>query len=105
MKFSSVLLSLGLWHLVVYCPIAHSNWHPNGFLNKAGVLDFAGGNVVHISAGASALVSAIIVGKRTGLGKTTFQAHNMLLTLVGQNQSPPSPALPCPPSPLILGLL
>mmetsp|Transcript_5409 Transcript_5409/g.5536 ORF Transcript_5409/g.5536 Transcript_5409/m.5536 type:complete len:563 (+) Transcript_5409:31-1719(+) len=64
MKYLSVLISLGLWHLVVYCPIAHSNWHPDGFLHKAGVLDFAGGNVVHISAGVSALVSAIIVGKR-----------------------------------------
>lgn len=85
MKYMAVLISLGLWHLIVYCPIAHSNWHPDGFLKKAGVLDFAGGNVVHISAGVSALVSALIVGKRTGLGKTTFQAHNLLLTLVGNN--------------------
>jgi hypothetical protein len=83
MKFNAVLISLGLWHLIVYCPIAHSNWHPNGFLKKAGVLDFAGGNVVHISAGASALVSALIVGKRTGFGKTVFQPHNLLLSLVG----------------------
>ena len=84
MKYMAVLISLGLWHLIVYCPLAHSNWHPNGFLHKAGVLDFAGGNVVHISAGISALVSAIIVGKRTGFGKTTFQAHNLLLSLVGK---------------------
>jgi ammonium transporter, Amt family len=84
MKYNAVLLSLGLWHLVVYCPIAHSNWHPNGFLNEAGVLDFAGGNVVHISAGVSALVSALIVGNRTGFGKTVFQAHNLMLSLVGK---------------------
>jgi ammonium transporter, Amt family len=83
MKYNAVLLSLGLWHLVVYCPIAHSNWHPNGFLYKAGVLDFAGGNVVHIAAGVSALVSAVIVGNRTGFGKTVFQHHNLLLSLVG----------------------
>jgi ammonium transporter, Amt family len=85
MKYNAVLLSLGLWHLVVYCPIAHSNWHPNGFLNKAGVLDFAGGNVVHIAAGVSALVSALIVGNRTGFGKTVFQPHNLLLSLVGKS--------------------
>eukprot|EP00602_Paraphysomonas_sp_CaronLab_P010869 CAMPEP_0185029722 /NCGR_PEP_ID=MMETSP1103-20130426/16197_1 /TAXON_ID=36769 /ORGANISM="Paraphysomonas bandaiensis, Strain Caron Lab Isolate" /LENGTH=486 /DNA_ID=CAMNT_0027564567 /DNA_START=109 /DNA_END=1569 /DNA_ORIENTATION=- len=83
MKFTAVLVSLGLWHLIVYCPIAHANWHPNGFLYKAGVLDFAGGNVVHISAGMSALVSAIIIGKRTGFGKSTFHPHNMLVSLTG----------------------
>mmetsp|Transcript_5411 Transcript_5411/g.5541 ORF Transcript_5411/g.5541 Transcript_5411/m.5541 type:complete len:509 (+) Transcript_5411:31-1557(+) len=83
MKYLSVLISLGLWHLVVYCPIAHSNWHPDGFLHKAGVLDFAGGNVVHISAGVSALVSAIIVGKRTGYETTQYLPHNLLLSLVG----------------------
>lgn len=83
MKFSSVLVSLGLWHLLVYCPMAHSNWHPDGFLSSAGVLDFAGGNVVHITAGVSAMVSSIIVGKRTGFGKGSFHPHNMLISLTG----------------------
>lgn len=83
MKFSAVIISLGLWHLLVYCPIAHSNWHPEGFLNKAGVLDFAGGNVVHISAGVAAMVSAVIVGKRTGFGTGSFHPHNMLISLTG----------------------
>jgi Amt family ammonium transporter len=83
-KFMAVLVTLGLWHLIVYCPVAHSNWHPDGFLHKAGVIDFAGGNVVHISAGTSALVSALIVGNRTGFGKTVFQPHNLLLSLVGE---------------------
>lgn len=83
MKFSSMLLSLGLWHLVVYCPIAHSHWHPDGFLHRAGVIDFAGGNVVHVSAGFSSLVSAIIIGQRSGFGKANFHPHNLLVSITG----------------------
>lgn len=83
MKFSSMLLSLGLWHLVVYCPIAHSHWHPDGFLHRAGVIDFAGGNVVHVSAGFSSLVSAIVIGQRSGLGKSNFHPHNLLVSITG----------------------
>ena len=83
MKFISLLTSTGLWHLIVYCPIAHSTWHPNGFLNKAGVLDFAGGNVVHVSAGFSALISALIIGKRSGFRKSNFHPHNMLVSITG----------------------
>jgi len=82
MKFMAVLVTLGLWHLIVYCPVAHSNWHPDGFLHKAGVIDFAGGNVVHVSAGTSALVAALIVGKRTGI-ESSNTPHNLLLSLVG----------------------
>jgi ammonium transporter, Amt family len=95
MKFSMVLASLGLWHLFVYCPIAHWNWHPDGFLHKAGVLDFAGGNVVHVAAGASSYVASIIIGKRQGFGEKDFhqQAHNLLLTLVGESPLPCSPCL------------
>jgi hypothetical protein len=86
MKYVSVLLSLGLWHLIVYCPMAHSNWHPEGFLFKVGVLDFAGGNVVHISAGISALVAALIIGKRnTSSVKSASLHHNLLLSLVGKS--------------------
>ena len=69
MKFTSMLLFVCLWHLLVYCPVAHASWTNEGFLNQAGVLDYAGGNVVHISAGMSGLISSIVVGKRYGFGK------------------------------------
>ena len=83
MKFNSMLLFVAMWHLLVYCPIAHSNWHYEGFLHKAGVLDWAGGNVVHISAGISGLMTSIVVGKREGYGKKKFTPHNMLHTITG----------------------
>lgn len=84
MKFTALLMSLGLWHLLVYCPIAHVFWHPSGFLNQIGVLDFAGGNVVHTSAGFSALVGALMIGKRVGFGKRSFHPHNMLVSITGR---------------------
>lgn len=83
MKFHSMLLLMALWHLTVYCPVAHSCWHPNGFLFHAGVLDYAGGNVVHITSGISGLTSCIYMGPRRGFGKERFEAHNILLTAVG----------------------
>lgn len=83
MKFTSMLLLMALWHLTVYCPVAHSTWHPNGFMYKAGVLDFAGGNVVHITSGISGLVSTIYMGPRQGYGKEHFHPHNVLFTAVG----------------------
>ena len=84
MKFAALLVSLGLWHLLVYCPIAHCIWHPDGFLYRLGVLDFAGGNVVHVSAGFSALVGAFMIGKRVGFGKRSFHPHNMLVSITGK---------------------
>src|SRR5690606_32436661 len=66
----------------VYSPIAHWVWG-GGLLANAGVLDFAGGNVVHINAGVSALVAALILGKRKDLGKTAIEPHNLVLTLIG----------------------
>eukprot|EP00981_Chlorochromonas_danica_P002297 scaffold440_cov277-Ochromonas_danica.AAC.31 len=83
MKFTSMLLLMSLWHLTVYCPTAHSMWHPNGFLYHAGVLDYAGGNVVHITSGISGLVIAIYLGPRKGFGKDRFDPHNILFTAVG----------------------
>lgn len=74
-----------LWHLLVYCPTAHSNWHPTGFLFQSGVLDFAGGNTVHISAGASGLVCAVYLGVRKGYGKEVFEPHSILLCAVGSS--------------------
>lgn len=83
MKFNSMLLFIALWHLLVYCPIAHSNWQASGFLFQAGVLDWAGGNVVHISAGMSGLATAIVIGKRKGFGELQYTPNNMLHTITG----------------------
>lgn len=90
MKFSAVLLFVGLWMLAVYFPLAHMVWAPNGFmcgaLNKeAGIkaLDFAGGTVVHMSSGWSALVLCLILGKRLGFGKEPMPPHSMVLCMVG----------------------
>jgi Amt family ammonium transporter len=86
MKFSSMIFFIVMWHLLVYCPIAHSVWHPSGFLFQAGVLDFAGGNVVHISSGISGLVSTLVLGPRIGFSKNMtkpFENYNLLLTATG----------------------
>jgi len=83
MKYGPMLLFMGIWHILVYCPIAHANWHPNGFLARDGCMDFAGGNVVHISSGVAGLVSAIVIGKRQGFGTERFEPHNILLTFMG----------------------
>src|SRR5216684_7748061 len=68
MKFSALLWFIGLWSVLVYAPIAHWVWGPGGFLNDAGILDFAGGTVVHINAGVAGLMAAIMLGKRRGYG-------------------------------------
>jgi len=82
MKFSAMLWFIGIWSLVVYAPVAHAVWG-GGFLGTAGVLDFAGGTVVHINAGVAGLVLSIMLGKRTGYGKEPFPPHNLTLSLVG----------------------
>ena len=81
MKFSSLLIFISFWHIFVYCPIAHANWHPGGFLFKAGVLDFAGGNVVHISSGVTALIASFMVGK--GMGTKKPDPNNLITTFIG----------------------
>jgi Amt family ammonium transporter len=63
-RFTSYLLFLCLWSVLIYCPLAHWTWHPQGFLHQWGVLDFAGGTVVHMSAGLAALAGAIVLGRR-----------------------------------------
>ena len=68
MKFIPMIIFISIWHLVVYCPMAHSNWHYQGFLKNIGVLDYAGGNVVHICSGASGLATVAVVGNRKGMG-------------------------------------
>src|SRR5450631_3829583 len=83
MKFSAMLWFMGIWLLVVYCPIAHWVWEPSGWLAVKGVLDFAGGTVVHINAGIAGLATALMLGKRQGLGKESMAPHNLTLTVIG----------------------
>ena len=82
MKFSAMMWFIGLWLLLVYVPIAHWVWG-GGFLGSAGVLDFAGGTVVHINAGVAGLVCDIIVGKRKGYGTTAMAPHNLTWSFIG----------------------
>jgi Amt family ammonium transporter len=82
MKFSAMLWFMGIWLLVVYCPVAHWMWEPSGWL-AATQLDFAGGTVVHINAGIAGLATALMLGKRQGLGKESMQPHNLSLTVIG----------------------
>ena len=82
MKFSAMLLFLGAWVILVYAPITHWVWG-GGFLADAGVLDFAGGTVVHINAGVAGLVAAIVLGKRKGFGTENMAPHNLVLSVIG----------------------
>ena len=83
MKFNSMIAFIAIWHLLVYCPIAHANWNHSGFLYRVGVLDWAGGNVVHVAAGMSGLVTSMVIGKRRGYGEQPMTPNNMLQTIVG----------------------
>jgi len=83
MKFSAMLIFMSAWSLLVYAPIAHMVWEPTGWLNAAGVLDYAGGTVVHINAGVAGLASCLVLGKRLGYGREAMAPHNLTLTLVG----------------------
>ncbi|MCB1429201.1 MAG: ammonium transporter, partial [Nitratireductor sp.] len=82
-KFSAVIAFVVLWVTFVYFPIAHMVWDGAGLIFNMGALDFAGGTVVHINAGIAALVGAILLGKRTGLGRDLMAPHSMTLTMVG----------------------
>jgi len=82
MKFSALLWFVGLWSIFVYSPVTYWVWG-GGFLGEAGVLDFAGGTVVHINSGVAALVAAIMVGKRKGYGVENLAPHNLTLTVIG----------------------
>lgn len=83
MKFSAVMVFALVWMTIVYLPIAHMVWAAGGLFFEMGALDFAGGTVVHINAGVSALVAAMIVGKRIGYQKEAMAPHSLTLTLVG----------------------
>ncbi len=81
-KFSALLWFVGLWSILVYAPICHWVWG-GGFLGKDGVLDFAGGTVVHINAGIAGLVGALVLGKRSGYGTENMAPHNLTLSVIG----------------------
>jgi Amt family ammonium transporter len=83
MKFGAYLVFISLWSLVVYTPLAHMVWGQGGFLHDLGALDFAGGTVVHISSGVSALVLAMVVGKRKTSHTEDLRPHNLPMTLMG----------------------
>ncbi|WP_264797826.1 ammonium transporter, partial [Acidocella aminolytica] len=83
LKFSSSMVFIGIWLLLVYCPIAHMVWGPGGFLGNLGVLDFAGGTVVHIDSAVPGLIAAIMVGKRSGYGRENMAPANMGYAMIG----------------------
>lgn len=82
MKFSSFLVFIALWLFIVYAPVCHWVWG-GGFLSKEGVLDFAGGTVVHINAGIAGLVACLVLGRRRGYGSENMAPHNLVLTVIG----------------------
>lgn len=84
MKFSAMLLFMTIWFTLVYAPVCHMAWSgPGAFFWDLGVLDFAGGTVVHINAGIAGLVAALVIGKRQGYPKTLIPPHSLTLTVVG----------------------
>ncbi|MDH4228318.1 MAG: ammonium transporter [Nitrospirota bacterium] len=83
MKFSALLIFMTLWLAVVYAPLCHWVWGDGGWLKDRGILDFAGGTVVHINAGIAGLVAALVLGKRKGYPTTPMPPHNLTLTVVG----------------------
>ena len=83
MKFSAVMVFGAIWLTIVYFPIAHMVWAGGGLLFEMGALDFAGGTVVHINAGVSALVAALILGNRKGYPKEPMAPHSLTLTMIG----------------------
>ena len=82
-KYSGVMLFSVLWLVLVYAPVTHWVWAEGGWLFEMGLLDFAGGTVVHITAGVASLVCALVIGSRSGFGKTPMPPHNMTMTVTG----------------------
>ena len=83
MRFSALAIFMVLWSVLVYAPVAHWVWEPTGWLAAMGALDFAGGTVVHINAGAAGLVCAYMLGKRQGYGREPFFPNNLVYTMMG----------------------
>ena len=83
MRFSALVVFNILWSLLVYAPVAHWVWHPNGWIFALGALDFAGGTVVHINAGVAGLICAIVLGRRVGYGNDNMAPWNLALAVIG----------------------
>lgn len=83
MKFSSLFIFIAVWSVLVYYPMAHMVWGDGGFIKELGALDFAGGDVIHISSGISGLVACILVGRRQGYGMLAAKPHNIPLVILG----------------------
>ena len=83
MKFSALLVFIAAWAVLIYAPLCHMVWAADGLMFGWGVLDFAGGTVVHISSGVSGLVAALMIGKRNGYRKVPFVPHNLVYTVIG----------------------
>jgi len=83
MKFSALFIFVGVWSLLVYYPMAHMVWGVGGLISSLGAVDFAGGNVVHISSGISGLVACIMLGKRRGHGMMSYRPHNIPFVVLG----------------------
>lgn len=83
MKFSALLIFMGAWLILVYAPICHWVWGDGGWLANKGILDFAGGTVVHINAGIAGLVAALVLGRRKGYPTVAMSPHNLTLTVLG----------------------
>lgn len=82
-KFSSMLLFSGLWAILVYFPVCHWVWAEKGWLFQMGLIDFAGGTVVHVTAGVAAVITAVMLGKRNGFLTTPMMPHNLTMTITG----------------------
>ena len=83
MRLGVTVAFAALWSVLVYAPVAHWIWHPNGWLAKMGHMDFAGGTVVHIASGVSGLVAAVVLGPRRGFGKEPMVPYNLMITVIG----------------------
>lgn len=83
MKFSSIFIFIATWSILVYYPLAHMVWGDGGFIKALGAVDFAGGNVVHISSGVSGLVACIMLGRRKGHGLISYKPHNIPFVVLG----------------------
>ena len=83
MRYKALFIFIALWSLVIYYPMAHMVWGSGGFLAELGAVDFAGGNVVHISSGVSGLVLAILLGRRSGVEHTSYRVHNIPFVFLG----------------------
>ncbi|QUF74127.1 ammonium transporter [Clostridium beijerinckii] len=83
MRFSALFIFIALWSILVYYPLAHMVWGSGGLINSLGAVDFAGGDVVHISSGVSRLVACIVLGKRRGYGMMSYKPHNIPFVVLG----------------------